>query len=152
MNKLVILVACTLLSLTSCNRRPPTYEEGHNCKIGHFIYRVGSSMWSPVLLSDLDSLIMPKAAFLCVAVKISNADTNPHAVPTLSAVDETGAEHKPSDLPYPLQLDPDTNVNPGVSATGVIIFDVPKNREYQLKITDRGKATYIKLRAQDNTS
>ena len=68
---------------------------------------------------------------------VRNRDDKPRSIPPFELIDEDGREYETSSKAWKVEgcitaLD---SLNPGVRKDGVIVFDVPRTREYDLKVS-----------------
>jgi len=110
-------------------------KEGETVRVGYIEYHVFNSGWEksmgsyPIEIAD--------AKFLIIRLLVRNNDKEPRTIPPFSLIDENGAEHETSNKSWYLgniitSLD---RLNPSVTKYGCIVFDVPENHQYKLKIS-----------------
>ena len=135
------------------NNTTATGDEGDIIKRKSIHYKVHDSRWRDQLASFLDNET-PDAKFLIVSLEIHNDGTSAYRWPSFKLVDDKGAVHdstRVSNLPdgvhqFSILDDP---LNPGVSRSGVVVFDVPDNREYRLLLGDvNDQPLMVRLRSR----
>lgn len=137
--------------VTPTNKAPKTYMEGDTVNIGYTSYAVWGSRWSSKLSDNQFLDEEPDAMFLFVDLTIRNDDKKARSIPPFELVDENGAEYEASSKGWALEgtigvLD---SLNPGVDKRGTIIFDVPQNHQYKLKVSGgywSGDDAFVKLK------
>lgn len=118
--------------------KPPEkiYKEGDTVSVGYTSYSVWRSWWSKRLNNQyLDN--RPDAMFLFVELTVRNNDKKARTIPPFNLIDENGAEYETSSKAWSVDnyigaLD---SLNPSVQKQGNIVFDVPTNRTYKLKVS-----------------
>jgi len=113
----------------------PVYQIGDIIKVGYMIYQVEGAGWTDKLADGFGGYDYPDAAFLLVRLLARNEDKKARMIPPFHLIDETGAEYNTSSKGPVDTLDFLVSLNPGVSKTGLIIFDAPKEHNYLLKIS-----------------
>jgi hypothetical protein len=110
--------------------------EGEEVRVGYMAYRVERSWWSSRLSKNgyLDK--KPNALYLFVKLTARNDDKKARSIPSLKLTNgrasfESSAEASllPSAFSF---LD---TLNPGVSQTGIVVFDIPQDAEYAIKLS-----------------
>ena len=115
----------------------PVHKMGETVSIGYTSYAVWRARWSNQL-SDNEFLNQrADAAWLFLDVTVRNDDREARSIAPFKLVDETGAEHEASSKAWSVEgsigvLD---SLNPGVEKSGRVVFDVPKNHRYKLKVS-----------------
>ena len=114
-----------------------TYKQGETVNIGYTSYAVWSSWWSSKLSDNQFMDDRPDAMFLFVDLTVRNDDKKARSIPPFNLIDENGAEYETSSKAWAVEgaigvLD---SLNPGVQKRGVIVFDVPQNNRYKLKVS-----------------
>ncbi|MEX2287556.1 MAG: DUF4352 domain-containing protein [Planctomycetaceae bacterium] len=113
------------------------YQMRETISIGYTSYTVWKAWW-PNKLSDNQFLNeKPDASWLFVELSVRNDDKKERTIPPFELIDENGAEYGASAKSWQVEqsigiLD---SLNPGVSKQGRIVFDVPRNHSYKLKIS-----------------
>lgn len=129
------------------------YKEGNTVSIGYTSYLILKSYWETQLSDNLflDQLSKPDAMFLFVELIVKNDDTKARMIPPFKLIDENGAEYETSSKSEILVKEAikimDT-LNPDVQKHGYIVFDIPQNHKYKLKISGgiwSGKSALIEL-------
>ena len=80
----------------------------------------------------------PDAQYLFVDLQMQNDDKEQRTIPDFKLKDENNAEYGTSDKAWALEGSVGLlqDLNPGVSKRGFVIFDVPQNHKYKLKVSD----------------
>ena len=75
--------------------------------------------------------------YLFVDLSVRNNDKKARMVPPFKLVDDSGAEYQASSNGWAVQgsIGLLESLNPSVSKQGFVIFDVPQNRNYRLKLS-----------------
>jgi hypothetical protein len=115
----------------------PVFKTGEFLAIGHMTYKVHESWYAGRLSSNTYLNRPPDATYLFVSVSVGNNDKEERAVPPFKLVDENGAEYGASDKAWAAEgsIGLLHDLNPGVSKSGYVIFDVPTNHQYMLKVS-----------------
>jgi len=130
-------------------------KEGESVHVGYTTYAVWRSWWSN-RLSDNQFLDQPpNAAYLFVELTVRNDDKKARMVPPLKLVDENGAEYDASSNAWAVEgaIGILESLNPSVSKQGFIVFDVPKNRKYKLKLSGgywSAEVEYVQLAPKES--
>ncbi len=108
-----------------------TRQMGETVNVGYTSYRVDSAWWKDTIDGD-----KPDAAFLLVKIWVRNNDKKERAIPPFYLIDENGSEYG-TDNVWGIKDSFDTfhDLNPEVSTSGVIVFDVPKDHTYKLQVS-----------------
>jgi len=152
---------CTLLILavgstddsetgSSSSKVPPTYNQGDSFQVGYTSYNVIRSVWSLKLSDNQFMDDKPDAMFLFVELVVRNNDKKARSIPPFALVDENGAEYETSSKGWALDdvISSLDSLNPGVKKQGIVIFDVPQNHTYKLKLSGgywSSKNAYVNL-------
>jgi hypothetical protein len=110
----------------------PEYQMGVTVPIGNISYVARSAYWT-----NGSPYAQPDASFLCIDVTVQNNDNQSRMVPPFQLIDENGAEYDSSSkgLFFPDSIGPLYDLNPGVQKRGSVVFDVPQNHQYKLKVS-----------------
>lgn len=113
------------------------YKEGDTVSVGYTSYAVWRSWWSKKLSDNQYLDNRPDAMFLFVELAVRNNDRKARTIPPFNLIDENGAEYEISSKAWSVDnsigaLD---SLNPSVQKQGVIVFDVPANHTYKLKVS-----------------
>lgn len=110
-------------------------EEGF--RVGYTSYYIWDAYWSDNLSKNRYLNDRPNASFLFITLSVRNEDTKPRTIPPFKLIDENHAEYETSSKAWavPGALGIIENLNPNVSKGGIIVFDVPKQHLYQLKVS-----------------
>ena len=75
--------------------------------------------------------------YLFVDLTVRNNDKKARMVPPFTLVDENGAEYEASNHGWAVEgsIGLIDSLNPSVSKQGFVVFDVPQNRDYRLKLS-----------------
>jgi hypothetical protein len=113
------------------------YQQRETVRVGYTTYFVSGSWWSSKLSDNRFLDRKPDAAFLFVDLVVRNADQKARTIPPFKLIDESGAEHDSSSKILGVEgaLGVLESLNPGVSKEGLVVFDVPQNRNYKLKVS-----------------
>ena len=117
--------------------QPTSHTTGENVKIGYMEYKVFDS-WFTNQLSDKGYLnTPPDAQYLFVDLQMQNDDKEQRTIPEFKLIDENNAEYGTSDKAWGAEGSVGVlqDLNPGVSKRGLVIFDVPANHTYKLKVS-----------------
>ena len=130
-------------------------NEGDTVNVGYTTYAVWKSWWSNRLSSNEYLDQSPNATYLFVELTVRNDDKKARMVPPLTLIDENGAEYEASSNGWAVDgaIGILESLNPSVSKQGFVVFDVPKNRTYKLKLSGgywSGKDAYVLLSPKDN--
>lgn len=114
-----------------------TYRMKETVHVGYTSYTAWYSWWSNKLSDNTFLDEKPDAMFLFIELSVRNDDNKARTIPPFKLIDENGAEYQTTSKGFALKgsigiLD---DLNPGVSKEGFIIFDVPKNHSYKLKVS-----------------
>ncbi len=113
------------------------YKLGDTVSIGYTSYTVLKSDWHDSLSNNKYLDAKPDADFLFIEIVISNDDKKPRSIPPLKLIDQNGSEYEISSKSW-LAKDSIgilTSLNPGVSKRGIIVFDIPSDNGYNLKVS-----------------
>ena len=74
---------------------------------------------------------------LFVKLTVRNDDKKPRSIPPFKLIDENGAEYETSSRGWATEggINILESLNPSVKKDGLIVFDVPVNRKYKLKVS-----------------
>ncbi len=75
--------------------------------------------------------------FLFVELTIRNNDKKARTIPSFELIDENGAEYETTSKGWRVEgsIGVMDSLNPDVKKRGTIVFDVPQNRKYWLKVS-----------------
>lgn len=129
---------------------PAEYSEGTTFVVGYTGYRVSRSWWSARLSENEFLNQPPDAMYLFVEILINNADKKERMIPPFNLVDNEGREHGASTAAWAVEgsIGQLTSLNPGVTKSGFIVFDVPRKNTYKLKVSGgfwSGESAIVKL-------
>jgi len=107
-------------------------------EIGCFCYDVKEAWWSIKLSDNKYINEKPNAMYLIIKLIVRNESDKPSSIPPFKLIDENGAEYQSCSKGY-YHLDSFSileNLNPGVQKEGCLVFDIPRDRKYKLKVFD----------------
>lgn len=112
-------------------------KEGDTVHVGYTTYRVLQSWWSYNLSDNKFCDQPPNAHYLFVELTVRNDDKKARTVPPLTLIDENGAEYETSSHRFCVEeaIGFLESLNPSVSTQGLIVFDVPRDRNYRLQLS-----------------
>ena len=124
-------------SINSSDGNSQTHRTGEIVRIGYMQYQVHGSRFSD-RFSDNEFLNQPPdAMYLIVDLSVTNTDNEERTVSPFKLVDENGAEYGTSYRAFMAEggmgLIP--SLNPNVTRRANLIFDVPQNRIYRLRVS-----------------
>ena len=113
------------------------YKTGETISVGYSSYCVWRSWWSKRLSNNEFLDDRPDAIFLFVELTVRNDDKKARSIPPFELVDENGAEYETSSKAWAVDgsIGVLESLNPSVQKRGFIVFDVPTNHEYRLKVS-----------------
>ena len=121
---------------------PRIFKMGRNgVRIGNLTYAVYRARWKDYLSNYASKgiygdAVSPDAYFLVIDVVVRNDDKIPRTIPPFYLIDELGREYETSSkvwlIKESVSLD---RLNPGMKKYGEVIFDVPRNHSYNLKVS-----------------
>ncbi len=131
--------AAELRQTPSQAQKETTHGAWDVVKVGSFEYQVRGARWSNTL-SKLGSSYgnkPPDAMFLSVNLHVKNIDRQERTIPPFKLIDQEGREYGTSNKAWMAEnaLGIIDSINPGVSKSGVIVFDVPQNNSYKLRVS-----------------
>jgi hypothetical protein len=118
-------------------KAPKVHKEGDTVHVGYTSYAVWRSWWSSRLSSNQFLNQRPNALYLFVDLTVRNNDQKARIVPPFSLVDENGAEYEASSRGWAIEgsIGMLESLNPSVGKQGFIVFDVPQDHSYRLKLS-----------------
>ncbi len=136
---LAILFATCLLSGcgSSVTRTAKTYPSGDKATVGPLIYNVVDVHIAPRLGDDPANSRLPQNRFFLVRISASNSSTADVTIPALTLIDDRGTVYNEiaDGTNVPDWLGIIRKVEPGLTSTGVVVFDAP-SQHYRLRLTD----------------
>ena len=122
---------------TNLKRLNKVYDECRPVFVGYTCYVVMCSWWSNKLSENEFLDHPPNAKYLLVQLYVANADKKQRMIPPFKLIDETGAEHEADSRGWLVKgsIGLIENLNPGVNKAGFVVFDVPENRNYRIKLS-----------------
>ncbi|GEM_PF-6181626 len=131
--------AVELGQIPSQPQKETTHGAWDVVKVGSFEYQVRGARWSNTLskLGSSYGNIPPDAMFLSVNLHVENIDRQERTIPPFKLIDQEGREYGTSNKAWMAEnaLGIIDSINPGVSKSGVIVFDVPRNNSYKLRVS-----------------
>lgn len=114
-----------------------TPKQGEVVEVGYTLYAVVNSYWSYSIPGDGPFDGPPNARYLVVEVVVQNADKKARTIPPFELLDDAGAAHISHSASSWNEggIGLMTDLNPGVRKTGYVVFDVPRDRSYRLKVS-----------------
>ena len=127
-----------------------THKEGEPILVGYTGYGVWRSWWSSRLTADSLLNKPPNAKYLFVVISVANQDNKARDIPPFQLVDDQGAEYDADARGMMLSgaIGPLESLNPSVSKMGFVVFDVPTDKHYRLKLSGgywSGDSTFVTL-------
>lgn len=124
-------------SSTKTKPEPKIYKEGETVHVGYTSYAISRSWWSNRLSNNQFLNQRPNAMYLFVEMTVRNNDKKARMVPPFKLVDENAAEYETSSNGWAIEgsIGIIQSLNPSVSKHGFVIFDVPKDKKYRLKLS-----------------
>ena len=117
--------------------RQTVHRIGDTVHVGYMSYVVWRAGWSDRLSDNAFLDQRPDASFLFVKLTVRNNDKQARTIPPLKLVDEDGAEYETSSKAWAVRngIGLLASLNPGVSKQGLVVFDVPRNHSYKLRLS-----------------
>ena len=130
----IIIVGCIILGTVSSGGDHSNGKIGERVEVGFLEYKVEEVLDA----KELENIVLSKEnnfAFLAVKVTVTNLDKESTIIdPSMFQLIE--ADGTVYDLLTTLELDMANRINPKLSKTGYIIFDVPSlESDYSLKVS-----------------
>lgn len=116
---------------------PKEFGLGDSVHVGYTTYAVWSAWWSDTLSDNQFLNQPPNASYLFINLTVRNDDTKARLVPPLKLLDENNAEYQASANGWAVEgsIGILESLNPGVSKQGFVVFDVPRDHVYKLKVS-----------------
>lgn len=110
---------------------------GETIHIGYTSYCAWDAHWSDRLSSNRFLDKRANANWLFVKMTVRNNDKQARMVPPIQLIDESGREYESSAEATMIEdsIGLLETLNPDVSKTGYVVFDVPKGRTYKLRLS-----------------
>lgn len=124
-----------------------TTKMGQGIKVGHLLFAAWNARWYENS-SDIQYLnVKPDSSYLLIEMTLRNDSNRRSIKPFLFLIDDRGFYYEPSKkwVGGVGNMHSLNRLNPGVSQDGYIVFDVPKNSYYKLKISDRRRTNSYAL-------
>lgn len=117
-------------------KRPVAVRVGESVRVGEMSYIVNETWWSGKLSDNPLLNQKPDAWFFFIHLSVRNDGKEPRTIPSFKLIDSRGREHGTSDKAWRVKDALGSNsLNPGVTKSGIIVFDVNQIENYKLKIT-----------------
>jgi hypothetical protein len=118
------------------SEKPERFKEGEIVNVGQISYNVIKSAWATRLYVG-DYSKKPDATFLLVKLSVYNRAAEAKTIPTFFLLDQYGKEYVTSNIGWPMDsvISEFDILNPDVKKTGTIIFDIPKDNTYFLRVS-----------------
>ena len=115
---------------------PKLYYMGEQISTGYMSYVIDSAEWRDEIYRSYGN-IHPDASFLVIHFQVRNDSNKARRIPPFYLVDENDKEYSTTSDSFYLDCDLDSlyQLNPEVSTGGCILFDIPRNHQYWLKIS-----------------
>lgn len=110
---------------------PIIHKMGEQLSVGYISYVVWRAKWT----NQLSNGRFPNATFLLLFVGVRNDDTKPRTIPPFTLIDENGSEYARSVSWLEDEIGTHDALNPRVQTQGTIVFDIPRDRKYKLKVS-----------------
>lgn len=153
--KLILIVSVVLVGLgiggryigrnTQADKTPRESPElkitrmGRGIKVGYLAFAAWNARWYENSSNNPYLNVKPDSSYLLIEITLRNDSNRRRINPLFILMDDRGYSYEPSKKwfagvgnMYSLN-----RLNPGVSKDGYIVFDVPKNFHYKLKLSDR---------------
>ena len=134
----LFLLLFVVTAFTTCNDAPPSsphYKMKDSFIVGYWNFAVWSTKWEDSI--GTDDKQWPDARFLVVELYAENKDKTASVIPPIKLVDTQGREYDQSTKEVYVKdyFSPFKSLNPDVGAFGYLVFDVPADRKYALKLS-----------------
>lgn len=116
------------------------YFEGDSFRWGYMTYKVEHSWWSNRLSKNSYLDQKPDAMYLFVKLTVRNDDKKARMIPNFTLLNRNGAVSEASVYGSILSssFQPLDSLNPSVSRTSIVVFDVPLDPDYAIWIPEGG--------------
>lgn len=118
-------------------KNSPLFHVGDEVKIGYWTYSVNSVRWSSFVGDSEYSMEHADAMFVIVNITATNNDRTSSTLPLIKLVDAEGREYDSSSKDFLVKgrFGPLKTMNPDVPVSGSVMFDVPPERIYKLRLS-----------------
>jgi RNA polymerase subunit RPABC4/transcription elongation factor Spt4 len=125
------------VSQSESKKSSNNYKMGQSVSIGYTSYAVWKAYWSDKLSDNEFMNEAPNATYLFIKLTVRNDDKKARTIPPFKLYDENGAEYETTSKSWSVEgsIGMLEDLNPSVQKTGLIVFDVPKNHNYKLKVS-----------------
>ena len=116
---------------------PVVGKMGETLSVGYTSYAVWKAWYSDRLSRNEFMNQRPDATYLFIDLSVRNSDTKARSIPPFKLIDENGAEHETTSKAWSVEgaIGVLESLNPTVTKRGIIVFDVPKDHHYKLKVS-----------------
>lgn len=124
-----------------------TTKMGQGIKVGHLLFAAWNARWYENSSNIQYLNVKPDSSYLLIEMTLRNDSNRRSIKPFLFLIDDRGFYYEPSKkwVVGVGNMHSLNRLNPGVSQDGYIVFDVPKNSHYKLKISDRRRTNSYAL-------
>ena len=113
----------------------PIYKMNETVTVGYTSYYVWDFEWKNEINLSFGKEI-PNATYLIIDITARNDDKKPRTIPSFRLIDENGSEYEDTFVVgVNQQMGTLDSLNPTVSQRGKILFDIPRNHRYYLKVS-----------------
>jgi hypothetical protein len=120
---------------------------GQGIKVGQLVFAAWDARWYENSSNKKHLNVKPDSCYLLIEMTLRNDSNRRSVKPLLILMDDRGFYYEPSKKwfmgagnMYKLN-----HLNPGVSKDGYIVFDVPKDSQYKLKVSDHRRTNSYAL-------
>lgn len=113
------------------------FQVGDEFRVGYWTYAIKRATWSPVVGDNPYSMEHADAMFVMIYLTVTNNDRTPSTLPPMKLIDSEDREYETSskDLFIRGSFGTLQKMNPDVPTRGSIMFDVPPDRQYALRLS-----------------
>ncbi len=131
-------------------KKEKTVKIGETVNVGYWSYCVWSKEWTNKTSNNEFLNQSPDYQFLKINITVRNNAKDASNLPPIKLVDNNGNEYDTSSKSFGLEngLSLIERVNPSLQKGGFILFDVPTNKQYKLKVSGgywSSESAYIEL-------
>jgi len=125
-----------VLSSSRESSKQKTYKMSETVNVGYTSYRVWNAWWDNKSSDNQFINQKPSANYLFIDLTIRNDDREARNIPPIKLIDIDGREYETAVLiGVENAMGVLDSLNPTVEKRGIIVFDVPRNREYKLLVS-----------------
>ena len=123
---------------TSSENSYKVFNMGEQISVGYMTYVIDTAEWADKISRSYGD-IKPDSSFLIINLRTRNDDNETRQIPPFYLVDENGKKYETTSDSVYLDCNFDFlhKLNPEVSTKGCIVFDVPSNHNYWLKVSGK---------------